>query len=93
MDANKHNGVKNRRGWRADPDRFAFICGKVDRLRSCLVKTAPGVVLRYAAFSAITVLRDRTARLTRPTLDARSTQAGRAGDNVGIGCVETPARA
>jgi len=28
-------------------------------------------VLGYGAFGPVTVLRDRTARLTRPTLDAR----------------------
>jgi len=32
MDANKCNEMKNRRGWRTDSDRFAFIgvclCGK-----------------------------------------------------------------
>jgi len=46
-------------------------------------------VLRYAAFGSVTVLRDRTARLTQPTHNARSAQAGRTGNNVGVGCVET----
>jgi len=37
--------------------------------------------------------RDRTARLTQPTLNARSVCAGRMGGHVGVGCVETQARA
>jgi len=32
-------------------------------------------VLGYGAFGPVTVLRDRTARLTQPTLDARSARA------------------
>jgi len=48
-------------------------------------------VLGYGAFGPVTVLRDRTVRLTQPTLDARSAHAGRAGGHVGVGCVKTPA--
>jgi len=36
-------------------------------------------VLGYGAFGSIAVFRDRTARLTQPTLDARSARAGRVG--------------
>ena len=34
------------------------------------MKRDTGVVLRYAAFDGVCVLRDRAARLTQPTLNA-----------------------
>jgi len=54
----------------------------------CLVVIVGSDVLGYGAFGPVTELRDRTARLTQPTLYARFARAGRGGDYVGVGCVK-----
>jgi len=69
--------------------RFFASC---KNLRSCLVKMDPSIVLGYGAFGPVTGLRDRTARLTQPTLNAGSARTGSAEGHGGVGCVETLVR-